>query len=171
MIPTAFQIFFLMCFLVFSACPSFALSSKESLRGLKGVEVLVEEVGADLEDYNITTSQVLVEVVSRLKKAGIEVLSSEEDEKIQPLRKPYLAVKISSYKTKQGFALAIQIGLNQLVWVRGAPELRKTSFFAPTWYTTFVGWASTSRISDIHDVLNGLVDKFTGAYWEVNSKQ
>jgi hypothetical protein len=170
-IRTAVQLILLGYYILFSAGASFALSSKESLKGLRGVEVLVEEIGADLEDYNVTTYQVLVEVVSRLNKAGIEVLSREEDEKIQPLRKPYLAVKISSYKTKQGFALAIQLGLNQQVIIRGTPELKKTPFFAPTWYTTFVGAVSLSRVSEIHEVLNNLIDKFTSAYLEANPKQ
>lgn len=166
----AIQLVLVSSFLLFSTGASFALSSKESLKGLKGVEVLVDEVGADLEEYNLTTSQVLVNVVSRLRKAGIEVLSTEEDEKIQPLRKPYLAVKISSIRLKRTLAFSIQIGLNQQVLVRGSSELKKTPFFSPTWYTGSMGAVGGTNVSEICEVLNSLIDKFTSAYWEVNAK-
>ncbi len=166
----AIQLVLVSSFLLFSTGASFALSSKESLKGLKGVEVLVDEVGADLEEYNLTTSQVLVNVVSRLRKAGIEVLSTEEDEKIQPLRKPYLAVKISSIRLKRTLAFNIQIGLNQQVMIRGSSELKKTLFFSPTWYTGSMGAVGGTNVSEICEVLNSLIDKFTGAYWEVNPK-
>jgi hypothetical protein len=156
--------------LLFSSGTSYALSSIESLKGLRGVEVLVDETGQDLEEFNFTSSQVIGEIVSRLKKAGIDVLSNEENQRLQPLRKPYLAVKISSSRLKQGFAIGIQLGLNQQVIVRGAPEIKKTPFFAPTWYTTFVGAVSLSKVPEIHDVLNRLTDKFISAYLETNPK-
>lgn len=170
MILAAIQLVLVSSFLLFSTGASFALSSKESLKGLKGVEVLVDEVGADLEEFNLTTSQVLGNVISRLRKAGIEVLSTEEDEKIQPLRKPYLAVKISSVRIKRILAFSIQIGLNQQVIVRGSPELKKTVFFSPTWYMNSMGAVGGTHVSEICEALNMLIDKFTSAYFEANPK-
>src|SRR5512136_3071373 len=77
---------------------SFPLSCEECLKGLEGVEVLVEEVKAELEDYNLTAIQIQTNVEAKLREAEIKVLSKEENEKAQPLRKPYLYVKINSHK-------------------------------------------------------------------------
>ena len=60
---------------------AFPLSNVESLKGLKGVEVLVEELNADLENLSLTMIQVQSKVEAKLRKAGVPVLSKEENER------------------------------------------------------------------------------------------
>ena len=62
-------------FFLFSPGKSFPLSSIESLKGLKGVEVLIEELNPDLENFNLAMIQIQSDVESKLRKAGVKVLS------------------------------------------------------------------------------------------------
>ena len=160
-------------FFLISPSHSFPLSSMESLKGLKGVEVLFEELNADLENLNLTMIQMQSEVEAKLRKAAIPVLSKEENEKSQPLRKPYLYIKINSCKLssrRESIAFNIGIALNQQVTLRGYMD-SKRCFFAPTWYTSTVGAAGRRNIQEILDAVQDLTDKFTDAYLKANPKE
>jgi hypothetical protein len=152
---------------------SFPLSCAESLEGLKGVEVIVEELKSELEDFNLTATQIQKEVEGKLQNAGIQVLSKEENEKIQPLRKPYLYIKVNSYKLpwrRSSFAFSIDIALNQQVKLRGNPEIKKTVFYSPTWYKSEVGGVTGKDMAEIIEAVKTLTEKFIGAYQTANSK-
>jgi hypothetical protein len=167
-------------FILFMALPfflpsySFPLSSAESLEGLRGVEVIVEELKPELENFNLTAVQIQKEVEGKLQNAGIQVLSKEDNEKIQPLRMPYLFIKVNSYKlpwTRSSFAFSIDIALNQQVKLRGNPELKKTIFYSPTWYKSKVGGATGKDIAEIIETVKTLTEKFIGAYQTANPKR
>jgi hypothetical protein len=160
-------------FFFFSPGKSFPLSSMESLKGLKGVEVLIEELNPDLENLSLTMIQIQSDVEAKLRKAGVQVLSAEENEKIQPLRKPYLYIKINSRKLtsrRESIAFNIGIALNQQVTLRAQADSKKC-FFAPTWYTSVVGAAGRNNTQDILDAVQDLTDKFINAYLKANSKE
>lgn len=153
---------------------SFPLSCAESLEGLKGVEVIVEELKSELEDFNLTATQIQKEVEVKLQNAGIQVLSKEENEKVQPLRKPYLYLKVNSFKLpwrRSSFAFCIDIALNQQVKLRGNPEIKKTIFYSPTWYKSEVGGATGKDMAEIMEGVKALTDKFITVYQSANSKQ
>jgi hypothetical protein len=153
---------------------SFPLSCAESLEGLKGVEVIVEELKPELENFNLTATQIQKEVEVKLQNAGVQVLSKEDNEKIQPLRMPYLYIKVNSYKLpwrRSSFAFCIDIALNQQVKLRGNPDLKKTIFFSPTWYKSKVGGATGNDMAEIIEVVKTLTEKFIGAYQTANPKR
>jgi len=160
-------------FFLFLPSQALSLSSVESLKGLKGVEVLVEELNADLENLSLTMIQVQGEVEAKLRNAGVPVLSKEENEKSQPLRKPYLYIRINASKlTSRRESIAFNVGfaLNQQVTVRGYGDGKKC-FFAPTWYASTVGAAGRKNIQDILNAVQNLTDKFTEAYLKANPKE
>jgi len=152
---------------------SFPLSCEECLKGLGGVEVLVEEVKAELEDYNLIAIQIQTNVEAKLREAEIKVLSKEENEKVQPLRKPYLYVKINSHKLpwkREVIAYSVEIALNQLVTLPAQPKSARNPFFAPTWYKNIVSAAFPKDFAEIRDGVNLLTDKFINAYMTANPK-
>lgn len=152
---------------------SFPLSCVECLKGLEGVEVLVEEVKAELENYNLTAIQIQTDVEAKLREAEIKVLSKEENEKVQPLRKPYLYVKINSHKLpwkREVFAYTIEIALKQLVELPDQPKSVKNPFYAPTWYKNIVGVVTPRDLPEIRDGVHQLMDKFIKAYLTANPK-
>ena len=163
--------------LVFLSSPgkSFSVSCVESLKGLEGVEVLVEEVKADLENYNLTALDIQTDVEAKLREAGIKIFSKEENEKNQPFHKPYLYVKVNSYKPiwrKEVIAFHIEIALKQLVTI--PPEHGKyyeKSFYAPTWYKSRLGVIFPRDIPKIRDAVIELADKFIAAYFLENPKK
>jgi hypothetical protein len=153
---------------------SLALSCVECLEGLKGIEVIVEELNPELENFNLTAIQIQKEVEGKLQNAGIQVLSKEENEKIQPLRKPYLYIKVHSYKLpweRSYFAYCIDIALNQQVKLRGIPDPKKTVCYSPTWYKSKIGAAAGKDLTEIIESVKTLAEKFIGAYQRANPKQ
>ncbi len=163
--------FFVPCFL--APTNSFPLSCADCLKGLEGVEVLVEEVKADLENYNLTAIQIQTDVEAKLREAEIRVLSKEENEKVQPLRKPYLYVKINSQKLpwrRDVIVYSIEISLKQLVTLPAQPKPERKPFYAPTWYKNIVGAAIPKDFTEIRDGVHQLTDKFIKAYLIANPK-
>jgi len=152
---------------------SFPLSCVECLKGLEGVELLVEEVKAELENYSLTAIQIQTDVEAKLREAEIKVLSKEENEKLQPLRKPYLYVKINSHKLpwkREVFAYTIEIALKQLVELPDQPKSVRKPFYAPTWYKNIVGAVTPKDLPEIRDGVYQLTDKFIKAYLTANPK-
>jgi hypothetical protein len=157
-------------FLIFPE-KSFSLSCAESLKGLKGVEVLVEELKPELENYSLTMIQIQSDVESKLRMAGIEVLTREENEKTQPLRMPYFYVKINSYKPawrREVFVFNIEVALNQRVLLREYSKYLEKSFYAPTWYASSIGAVGAMNVMDIRDMVKELTDQFVQAYQKAN---
>ena len=152
---------------------SFPLSCEDCLKGLEGVEVLVEEVKADLENYNFTATQIQTDVEAKLREAEIRILSMEENEKLQPLRKPYLYIKINTRKlpwAREVIAYNVEVELKQLVTIPSLPKSTRKPFYAPTWYESFVGAATPRNFPEIRDGVRQLVDKFIKAYQTANPK-
>ena len=167
---------FALAFLILSflaPANSISLSCGDCLKGLEGVEVLVEEVKAELENYNLTAIQIQTDVEAKLREAEIRVLSKEENEKIQPLRKPYLYVKINSRKLpwkREVIAYSVEIALKQFVTLPAQPKSARKPFYAPTWYKNIVGAATPKDFPEIRDGVNQIMDKFIKAYQTANPK-
>jgi hypothetical protein len=158
---------------LFAPANSLPLSCGDCLKGLEGVEVLVEEVKGELENYNLTAIQVQTDVEAKLRAADIKVLSKEENEKVQPLRKPYLYVKINSQKLpwkREVFAYNIEIALKQVVALPGQPKPVRKPFYAPTWYKNIFGAVTPKDFSEIREGVHQLTDKFIKAYLAENPK-
>jgi hypothetical protein len=153
---------------------SVALSCVASLKGLEGVEVLVEELKSEVESFNITAIQIQSDVEAKLRMAGIKVLSKEENEKAQSSRRPYLYIRINSYKPpweREVVIFNMDLALNQQVVLPGKHKPPVKPFYAPTWYTDVVGFVSWKNISTIRESANNLMDKFIEAYLSVNPQK
>jgi len=169
-------LFFALAFLIpsfWAPANSISLSCGDCLKGLTGLEVLVEEVKAELENYNLTAIQIQTDVEGKLRDAEIKILSKEENEKIQPLRKPYLYVKIDSRKLpwkREVIAYSVEIALKQFVILPAQPKSERKSFYAPTWSENIVGAATPKDFAEIRDGVNQIMDKFIKAYQTANPK-
>jgi len=157
----------------FAPADTISFNCEDCLKGLEGVEVLVEEVKAELENYNLTAIQIQTDVEAKLREAEIKVFSKEENEKNQPLRKPYLYVKITSRKLpwkREVIAYDVEIALKQLVTLSVQPKSARKPFYSPTWYGNFVGAATPRDFGEIRDEVNQIMDKFIKAYQTANPK-
>jgi hypothetical protein len=152
---------------------SSAFSRADSLRALEGIEILVEEFKPEVEDF-ISALQVQSELEAKLRPAGIRILDKEENEKLQPLRRPYLYIKITSYRPpsrRDVLAFNVEIALKQQVLLRGLPEDSEQSLFSPTWYKNSVGVASAKNPAEIKNAVNDLTEKFIKAYSTAKGKK
>jgi hypothetical protein len=57
----------------------------DTLRGLKGVMVFIEDINSDVEEHGLTKSHLKKEVESRLREADIPVLTANEFVRVEVL--------------------------------------------------------------------------------------
>ena len=100
------------------------LSNRATLRGLKGVRVLVEKLPPEVEQEGLKRDQVQMEVESRLRTAGIKVLTKEEA--FNTLGEPflYINVNVNIAKTESDiYPYGIDMSLIQKVSLLRDPKL------------------------------------------------
>ncbi len=90
--------------------------TKLTLKGLKGVDVIVEGLNPDIEKDGLHKSSIQTDVELKLRMAGIKVLTEEESLKESGM--PYLYVNVNSGKIKTGFYVySILVELKQAVFL------------------------------------------------------
>ncbi len=101
--------------------------SRETLRGIKGVRVVVESIEPEIEEAGLTRSQVQTDVELKLRTAGLNLLTPEERNKeiIRASGGAYLYVnphilklhKIPSYFQVDAYVFSIDLELYQTVYL------------------------------------------------------
>jgi hypothetical protein len=91
-----FWVFAMIC-LVPSATVADNEFERESLKGLQGVGVLIENLNADAERAGLDSSTLTTDVELRLRQAGIVVLSRAE--RVRAPGSPYLYVNVAVIKS------------------------------------------------------------------------
>jgi hypothetical protein len=145
-----------------------AAESRESLRGLTGVYVLVESLSEEAERDGLSRNQLQTEVELRLKQAGINVQS--EEEAINSPGTPYLYVSVSEYKGRDipVYAFCVDLQLNQGVQLERnlATRLRVSTWAVPG----HVGMVGVGKLRTVRKTVADQVDKFISNYLAVNPK-
>ncbi len=91
----------------------FVSTGRDTLRGLPGVEVLIEPLQPELERAGVTGALMAASVTQQLKAAGITVYA---DQRQNPSpSQPYLYVHVNAAPDERSgaFAVAIQVHLRQ----------------------------------------------------------
>ncbi len=144
-------------------------ANRETLRGLKGVRVLVEDFAPEVEKAGLTKNQLQANIEDKLHKAGIKTLTQDECFAIPG--EPYLYVNISMNLRKADpnvYSFSIDIGVIQNVTLDRDPK-QKT--YAVTWSTGGVGSIEKEFLPRLKDSVDDLVDLFIKSYWAVNPKK
>jgi hypothetical protein len=161
------QIGFVVALLLLVASPAFSQDdepARRTLRGLKGVYVLVEDLESDAEKAGLSTNQIYTDVVLRLRKAGIKVLTWQEVSN-EP-GNPNLYIRASTMDTANGlYAYNIDVHLSQLVMLTRKSAIK---FHATTWIVSRLGTVGFAVMPTIRDSICDLVDKFINAYLAMN---
>ncbi len=139
----------------------------KSLRGLRGVSVIIENLGSAEEKIGLTRSQLQTDVEVELRKAGIPVLT--DDKRRNTPGKPYLYVNLNTYVSDiKLYAVNLDIALMQMVDLRRDGSI---GLFATTWSTSFVGSVGKSYFrQDIRERVRDYVNAFINDYLTVNPK-
>ena len=135
----------------------FMPTGRDTLRGLPGVEVLVEPLAPELEQNGLRGSVIRANAEAQLRAAGIPIYSSQT-ENPSPA-KAYLYLHVSGLSLqRQGYALAVQVHLRQTLrsLVTGSAIVNAMSWDQQMVMVVLPG--SSMRVVDAE--LRSLVDRF-----------
>lgn len=140
--------------------------SRRSLKGLAGVYVMVEPLGAEAERNGLNKTSVQTDAELKLRQAGITVLTQAESHKTPGSPALYINVNIFGgplYAFSIGMELYQDVRLDRdpSTWIPGAT----------TWSVTAVGIVSRENFRNIRDYIKDRVDEFINAYLSVNPKK
>jgi hypothetical protein len=142
-------------------------SSRESLKGLPGVFVIVDDLEPGVEKAGLTKADIQSEVEQELRLAGIAILSREQW--VTTPGGPYLHVNTFVFSSDESvWPFFIEVSsMQRVVLERSSVNI----FFAPTWSVATVGSVGSNRLLQIKDIVKDYVDQFARAYSAVNPKQ
>ena len=141
--------------------------AQETLRGLPGVRLIVEKIDAEVERGGLTTDFVRTTAETRLRAAGIRLLSKDEVAMTQG--RPTIQILVQTARSDSLYAYCIEVS----VWQEMVPIHRQTSL--PVWVRSWVtenvvGIKSHKNIHVLRTTVENLVDAFIHAYVAVNPK-
>jgi hypothetical protein len=135
--------------------------NRQSLKGIKGFRVVIQDIGSDAVADGLTVNQLQTDVELRLRKAGVTVLETGVDV-------PFLSVRAALFKTSPGgvYANTCMVEFYQQVSVKNG-----TFLFAATWSVQYLGTVGNESMSQtIRERVADQVDQFLNAYLSVNPR-
>ncbi len=141
---------------------------RESLAGLAGVYVIVEEMDPVVEREGLARSTLQTDVEVKLRQAGIRVLTRTE----WPVApgSPHLYLRVTTLRVGeewQVYAVEILLDLGQEVMLARKPTI---ALVAPTWRTSWVGAVGAKKLDWVRERVRDRVDEFINAYLAANPK-
>ncbi len=103
---------------------------RESLRGLQGVEVVVEDLNPDTQVEGLSQETIRAAVELILRSKGIRILSHSERSEIRPNPSLYVAVGPENISSGQ-YSFTARVELHRA----GPLAQRQQQMSAPTWFT------------------------------------
>ena len=104
---------------------------RESLRGLQGVEVVVEEIKPDAQEDGVSQEYIRTDVERILRSKGIRVLTHAERSALSS--EPYLHISVGTDKQASGhYSFTVRVEVYQAV---SLAHRSQHSMPAPTWFT------------------------------------
>lgn len=143
-------------------------SNRATLRGLKGVGVLVEHLLPEIEKEGLNRDQLQTSVESKLRKAGIKVLTKEESFIAPGEPHLYVNINVNIAKTESDiYPYSIDLLLIQRVSLLRDPKLTS---YAITWSTGGVGSIGKTVVRELGESVEAMVDVFIKTYLAENPK-
>jgi hypothetical protein len=138
---------------------------RQTLAGLMGVSIVVEDVNPAAEKDGLTAATLHADTQQKLREAGVAVLT--EDQATRAPGTPHLYLKLSAIRHGGGFyAYHIQVSVRQRVILLRAS---RGIVFATTWSAPEVlGTVAWANLPSIRDDVKAKVDQFIKAYFAVN---
>jgi hypothetical protein len=136
----------------------FIATGRDTLRGLPGVEVAVENFEQDLERDGLMPAAALqADVARRLRAGGIQVYMSQKENPSEA--KPYLYVDVSGVRLagQALYAIAVQVQLRQTL---RSPVTASNIVDAMTWDSRNVLMVKNTNLASVRDTVQESVDHF-----------
>jgi len=144
--------------------------SRETLIGLQGIRVVVEELQPNLQKYaanfGLNAAQIKRDVEQKLRDSGIRVV--EGDDWLKVPGRPALCINVNTHETeKYWYAYDIKFELRQVATLEANPKVKT---LADTWSISITGMANIGNLQLIRQDVGVLTGRFVGAYRMVNNK-
>jgi hypothetical protein len=135
-------------------------ATRDSLKGITAIAVLVDTFAAEAEADGLTRSQLQTDVELRLREAGLPVVAKATDVLL------YVNVHALRSRERTLYVYSIQVNVLQPVTVTrtGTPAR------AGTWFTATLGMAGTAKLAIVRDDLRAAVDRFLTAWLAMNPR-
>jgi hypothetical protein len=137
--------------------------TRRSLRGLKGVAVLVESLKPEVEANGLTRVAIQTDVELKLRQTGIPVLDLGNANAVLDV-----AVSVITHlDTLWPYVIEVQL-------LQDAALVRDPSIVAPfarSWHVTVFGYVGKDGIRGRRDDVKDQVDQFINAYLAANPKK
>ena len=148
---------------------TFTIDNKDSplsLRLIKGMLVVVEDLPSKIEKDGLTTDKIQAHVEAKCKSAGIKVLSTEESLNVAGY--PILAVNVDVEKIQGNghYLYSIHVDLHQNVHLERDPRIMIIG--ATTWTSRSYGIGR--ELGHMQGKIKNHVNEFIKAYSAANSK-
>lgn len=138
--------------------------TRETLSGLPGMIVIVEDVKADAQAAGLSVNEIRLECESKLAEAGIPVLQESQWRLAEG--RPWLYVSINTIHYLTSYFFSIDVQLKQDVTLKREPS---TGTSAATWEMGSIGFVDTPHLaSKIKESVGNYLDKFIADYAAVN---
>lgn len=137
---------------------------RESLKGLNGVLLVVEDLHQDARTIDLTRQSIVNLIESRLSDAGIPILSIQE--RLADPRKPYLYVNcnVMFVPDVELATFSVDVETHQLVTLKTGEDV-----VALTWAKSYLGVRGKEKAAQkIRDVIAQLIDQFVADFLAVN---
>jgi hypothetical protein len=132
--------------------------SAESLKGLKSIAIVVEDLSEDEKRFGLTKGLIQTDVELKLRLAGIRVVPDAE-------LPAFAVVHVTVIASPSGFAAAVEVALMQWVSLARNPSIGS---LATTWKENEV--IGKPNGSEIRESVKNHVDRYVNAWLSVNPK-
>ena len=141
--------------------------SRESLRGISGVGVVVEDIGPDASADGLSQDAIRTAAELILRSKGIKVLTSVERTRLGSA--PYLYINVNTLKEELGlYTYAVNVDFKQVV---GLLSIKNARAWGATWSASVIGAVGETNLRQIiTDAVEPLVKDFTNDFLLVNPR-
>ena len=146
------------------AAQMFVSTGRDTLRGLPGVEVAVENMPPELQEAGLSTALVRTGVEQRLRAGGVAIYPSQQAN--PSIAKAYLYVKLNALRLPgQLQAVAVQVQLRQTL---RSPVTSSNIVNAMTWDAHDLAVLTDPDARPLQDVIDEMVDRFVADWRAVH---
>lgn len=146
----------------------FVGKGRDTLVGLPGVHVLVEEIKPEAQKYGLTKQALQTDVELQLRRYDIKVLS--EDEMLRTRGMPELYVNLNCVTNELFTAINIDVKLQEVALLTTRYPVM-ACLDAITWEKCSVAIVGLLKIETLREEVHNLVNEFINDYLAANPKE
>jgi len=149
-----------------NAAQAATADQRESLRGLPGVGLVIEDIDAEAKADGLSVEAIRTAVELILRSSSIRILTRTEVS--NTTSGAYLYVQAATYKIRSGlYAYTTTVALRQSVSLVQRPQ---QTIFASTWDRVYVGSPGSQNISWLINPIEDSVKIFANDFVAVNPR-